>query len=424
LLDLCLRFNVEFATEVRGFMKTVLRFFMGSLAGVTAFASLALADNHEGVAHKVSGHFRTRLEWMDNMTSGSTATKTNYTEQWLNRARLNVDVMPTDTLSGRIGMQAAHTWNQGTTPGFALREGWMAWMPMDTLTIYAGRQELSLGSERFLGDRDWSQAGQDFDALRATFTHDMGTSHFLYSKIAERDATTNGASDGNFLLTYNSFNLADSVEVMRGLDAYAFYWLDNDSNGVAASKTSTFGLGLRANGGMNMIDWELEGILHTGKIAGAKLTGYNIDFNVGANFMDAHRVGVVFTYANEDYSNLFGEIHRYLGQADVVSRNNVLAFGLEGDFNFSDQFYAGLDGYYFMKAKKGAAHNTLQGQAADGNNTALGMEADLRLGYNPEEMVNFELGYAAFLPRKALKDATTTAKQTVHNLYLQGTLKF
>lgn len=404
-------------------MKTVLRFFMGSLAGVTAFASLALADNHEGVAHKVSGHFRTRLEWMDNVTTTSTATKTNYVEQWLNRARLNVDVMPTDTVSGRVALQATHTWNMATTPGFALKEGWMAWMPMDTLSIYAGRQELSLGSERFLGDRDWQQAGQDFDALRATLTHDWGTSHFLYSKLTERDATSNGASDGNLFLTYNSFNTADSVEFMKGVDLYAFYLIDNDAGG-ANVKTGTGGFGVKANGAMNMIDWEIEGILHTGKVAGAKLTGYDIDLNVGANFMDAHRVGVVFTYANEDYQNLFGEIHRYLGQADIISRNNLLAFGLEGDFNFSDQFYAGLDGYYFLKAKKSAAHTTLQGQSADASQSALGMEADLRLGYNPEQDLNFELGYAAFLPGKALKDATVTAKQTVHNLYLQGTLKF
>lgn len=420
-------------------MKPFLRFFISATVGVTAFGSIALADMHEGSMHKLSGHVRTRLEYNDNTTTN----KTRAVEQWVNRARFNLDVMPSDSLKVRISPEVTHTWSSfytnnstaGVTsnsrPAVTANEAWMAWMPSDMIALYVGRQELSLGSELFLGNNDWEQTGQRFDAVRAQGNYDFGTTTFLFSKMVERDTAATGGPDGNLFLLYNQFNVEDMNQFMNALDVYGFYWHDTGGSSLtvaaggadAATKTKLFGFGARFAGDQGAVDYSAEVVAQFGKVENASSQkGYTGRLNAGYSFMEKHRVGVVFDWANSEYNNLFGETHPFLGQADIISRRNVISFGGEGDFNLTDMIYAGLDVYYFMKANKDVQHTTATGTASAGTKKALGMEADLRLGYNPEENLNFELGYAFFSPSGALDVASVG--ETAHDLYVQGTMSF
>jgi hypothetical protein len=404
-------------------MKTVLRFFISTTAGVAAFATVALADMHGGSMHSMSGHMRTRLEVQDNQNF----TDTKYTEAFHNRARLNVDLMPTDSLRVRITPEVRHTWGSLDTarPNVDAYEAWMSWMPSDMLGIYLGRQALSYGSGRVIGVRDWGQAdGIIHDAARFVINHNMGRSDLVVSKMNERHTQGTGLSDGNLFLLYNAFDLRDQTHLMSDLDIYGGWYYDPDVGGVAGTKTNYFVAGARLAGAVEMIDYELEGTAQFGKLAGVKSQkGLMADLTVGVDFMERHRVGVNAVYANSEYQTLgLADTHQFLGLADVINRQNIYSIGADAKLGLTDEFKAGIAGYYFMRANTDSQTQHLNGVTTAGTKRALGMELDLTLGYQPEEMLLFEAGYGMFKPQSGL--SASPANKISHDLYLQGTLSF
>jgi len=404
-------------------MKTVLRFFMTTIAGVAAFASFALADNHGGSMHTVSGHVRTRFVLQDN----AALTDTNYIEAFYNRARLNFDVTPTDTLKVRITPETIWTWGSLDTarPNVAMYETWMAWMPTDMMSLYVGRQALSYGSGRVIGTEDWDMTGVSptFDAARMVVSYDLCKTDFFWAKQNERNAAPSAVTDNNLFGLYNAFNMSDKVEFMNALDLYALYAWDSDVGGVAGVATKFFFLGARATGDIQMLDYEIELTTQFGEVAGTdSQKGLSADLTVGADVMEKHHFAVNVAYANSEYVNVYGDTHQFLGNADVIARNNLYALGLMADFGLTDEFSAGIDGYYFMRANTDVGHTGLNGAATAGTDRPLGLELDLSLAYQPEEMLVFDFGYDMFKPQGGFD--TAGANKVFHDVYLQGTLSF
>lgn len=416
-------------------MKTVLRFFMTTAAGLAAFAGFAHADT--GSMHSVNGHLRTRFEYQDN----TTLTDSKAFEQFLNRARLNVDITPIDTLKIRITPEAIHNWgsldattaNNGTVvqpagagtnnrPTFGAYEAWMAWMPMDMVSVFVGRQALSYGNGRVIGTDDWFQLVNTFDAARLVVNHDFGQSDFFWAKLNEREGGNGALTDNNLFLLYNAFDLSDRTEFLSDLDLHVGYNYDTNAGGTAGARTKLFLVGARAAGDFELIFYELEVAGQFGERGNVdSQSGLMADATIGANFMERHTVKGNFTYANDEYFNVFGDVHPYLGNADVITRNNVIALSGQGDFGLTDEFSAGLGFYYFLKASKSKA--TLTNVAIAGSNdSSLGFEFDLELGYQPEEMLRFDLGYSLFKASGSLENAA--GDKTYSELYLQGTMSF
>jgi hypothetical protein len=411
-------------------MKTVLRFFISTTAGVAAFASVALADMHGGSMHSMSGHLRTRLQIEDN--KGFTDTK--FAEVIENRARLNIDLMPSDSLKVRITPQVTHNWgslNPGNErPGFGAYEAWMSWMPNDMFGVYVGRQALSYGSGRVIGVADWSnEGGVIHDAARVVLSYDLGKTDLFVTRTNQRRnfVTVNdqevhsGLSNGNLFGLYNAFNVADRVNFMSHVDLYGAWFYDSDFGG-AGVKTNLFILGARVAGAVEMLDYEGELTTQFGEVDGvSSQKGIMGDLTVGADIMERHRFAVNAAYANSEYNTLgLADVHQFFGIADQVERNNLYSIGAMANLGLTDEFGAGVAGYYFMRANTDQGSGTL----ATGTSTKrpLGMELDLTLSYQPESMIMFDAGYALFKPLGAVKDATDN--KVYSNLYLQGTLSF
>jgi hypothetical protein len=401
-------------------MKTVLRFFISTTAGVTAFASFALADMHGGSMHSMSGHLRTRLQVEDNINF----TDTKLTEVIENRARLNVDLMPSDSLRVRITPQVTHEWGSldagNDRPAFGAYEAWMSWMPNDMFRVFVGRQALSYGKGRVIGVSDWSNSGGVIhDAARVVLSYDMGKTDLFVSRLNERN---DGLSDGNLFGLYNALNVGDQVQFLSDVDVYAAWWYDSNH---PAGKSNLFVLGARAAGDMDVVDYELELTTQFGKNAGAdSQKGIMADFTLGADFMERHRVALNAAYANSEYTTLgLSDTHQFFGIADVVGRNNLYSIGAMANLGITDEFGAGLGGYYFMRANTDVGFTTLNGNVtAAGNKRPLGMELDLTLSYQPESMIAFDAGYSLFKAQGGLADATPN--KVYSNFYLQGTLSF
>ena len=388
-----------------------LRFLMTTTAGIAAFATSALAQMPtSGNMLNVSGHVRTRLEIVDNFAG----TDTKWADRFINRALLNLDVSPSDSLKVRVSPMFTHTFDTNNDAGtFTAFEAWMAWMPTDMWSVYVGRQELNYGRGVVVSSDNWFQTPQSFDAVRAVASFGMGTVDFIYAKLDERNGLSDAgiagrAVDGNLYGAYANFNMEDSVQFLTDLDLYAFFWDDAQSDLAQRARVGIFGA--RVAGAADMIFYDLEGTWQYGKQAGDDVNGLSLDTILGVNLMDRHSVAFSFAYANDEYQNLFGNVHDYFGTTDIIARNNLMAMGLTAKLGLTDSISAGAAGHYFMLAK------------TNGAKRALGMEADLMLSYRAEEALTFDFGYAFFKADGSLKDAG--ADKVMSDIYVQGTLKF
>lgn len=405
-----------------------LRFLMTTTAGIAAFATSAIAQMpSSGNMLNVSGHVRTRLEIVDNYGGNDT----KWADRFINRALLNLDVSPSDSLKVRVSPMFTHTFDTDSAAGFTAFEAWMAWMPTDMWSVYVGRQELNYGRGVVVSSNNWFQTPKSFDAVRLVASFGTGTVDFIYAKLDERNTLTDDSSadagngigeravDSNLYGAYANFNMEDSVQFLTDLDLYVFFE-DDAQSGANRKRVGTFGA--RFAGAADMLFYDLEGTWQYGKQAGADVNGLSLDTILGVNLMDRHSVAFSFAYANDEYQNLFGNIHDYLGATDLISRNNLMAMGLSAKLGLTDSISAGVAGHYFMKAKTSVGHTTRDGAVAASSKRALGMEADLMLSYRAEEALTFDFGYAFFKPAGSLKDAG--ADKVMSDIYVQGTLKF
>jgi hypothetical protein len=390
---------------------------MTTTAGIAAFATSALAQMpSSGNMLSVSGHVRTRLEIVDNYGG----VNTQWADRFISRALLNLDVSPSDSLKVRISPMFTHTF--GLLPGdegpasdanFTAFEAWMAWMPTDMWSVYVGRQELNYGRGVVVSSDNWFQTPRSFDAVRLVASFGMGTVDFIYSKLNERNGLSDAGIedrgvDGNLYGAYANFKMEDSVQFLTDLDLYTFFWDDAQSDTAERARVGIFGA--RFAGAADMLFYDLEGTWQYGKLYGADINGLSLDTILGVNLMDRHSVAFSFAYANDEYLNLFGNVHDYFGTTDLIGRNNLMAMGLTAKLGLTDSISAGVAGHYFMLAK------------TNGAKRALGMEADLMLSYRAEEALTFDFGYAFFKPTGSLKDAG--ADKVMSDIYVQGTLKF
>jgi hypothetical protein len=412
LLDLDRDFNESLELEVFLLMKLSLRFFI-PLVGITALSVSTLASDM--ISH--SGHLRTRFELQKNV-GGVT---TDWTEKWLNRVRLNVDISPSKTVMVRFTPQATHTF--GTMLGGAAnpaavnaQEAWMSWTASDMLSLFVGRQMVSLGRGLLIGHDDWGQANNYFDMARAQFTYDLGVSHFFFAKVNETPMVgTTETSDQDLWGLYNSLN--PDMGALKNLDIYAF-WRDNRTTGATRSRVATFGA--RAEGNLKMVDYNLELTGQFGKANSLDVKGFQADAEAGVKVMDVHHVALALAYANTEFTDLFPDTHNQFGKADIITaRNNILQIAVLTAWKLHDKWKANIDGYYFM-APKDTAGIKSGNLALVGGKRAVGMEGDIGLTYMPEKSLAFEAGYDLFKGGDAIKPND----QTYSGFYLQGTATF
>ncbi len=404
-------------------MKTCLRFFISAFAGVMALASVqSFAADKGGTAANFSGHMRTRFEMVDNQN----AAKTKWGEQFLNRARVNMDLMPMDSLKVRITPQANWQWStpSANKANLYLYEGWMSWMPSDSVSLWVGRQEIVYGKKRIFTAQDYSQEGVTHDSARVRFSYDMGTSDLFWVKVAETHFDAAGtlatrSPDTDLLALYNSFNLSEQTGFINTADVYATLLWDQSK----AAKTNYFMVGTLMDGGMNDFDYNVELAGQFGKLAGVKSRkGLLGALEAGYTFMEKHRIGLEGVYTNNEWLDLVGTDHAHLGKADVVAfSSNLMAMAFKTKFQLSNEFDAAVDGWYFMKAKK-AGVNPATFVERTGGKKGVGFEVDLAVGYNAEDNLRFDVGYNLFVPNGSTKLSGTSA--TLSDMHVQGTLKF
>jgi hypothetical protein len=273
-----------------------------------------------------------------------------------------------------------------------------------TLSTRLGRQEMALGSQRFVSPLDWANTRRTFEGYRLTWKgSDWNVDGFFVNPVVvDRRNFDDGNNNVDF---YGVFASNTSME-NASMD---LYWLalDNDLTGEASDT-----VGIRYNRNLannNLFDFE-----------GGYQFGDNADgsdrealfFTVGLGHKFNHRLKptawVYYDYAEggnaqgagNGLDQLFPLAHKYLGFMDLFGRSNIEDLNFLFTMELSPKAKLLLWYHNFWLENAADTPYNVNGSAFAGGVTPgddeLGQELDLLLSLDLTARTNLLIGYSHF----------------------------
>jgi hypothetical protein len=378
------------------------------------------------------------------------------------RARLGVDVLR-GPLEARLVLQDARTLDLGGTappligPGsLAVTGAFEAWGEAHTDSmrpsfVRVGRQPITWGEGRLLGESDWSPAGRSLDAVRGRLVAGDGSFELLAAALTDPQ---NGAA----LDAYGELFGARAewpLDPLFAIEAYALARIAQDNPIVSLDRSvrgQTYTGSLRLHGDAHGWTWGAEGAYQLGHAddlaanraawATAGHVAYAPDgvalrpsFQIGGDYASGDRGGATY----RTFDPLLPDVHRWNGAMELFAWSNEA----EGNARVAvvpwTDGAAAIEYRYVRLAEPGSAwrsaYLTTIGSAPANTKGGLGQEIDAMLGWSPWEALSLELGYSVFFVGdgarailvadgigKPKADGSLSAESVSQFAYLQATL--
>ena len=351
------------------------------------------------------------------------------------------------------------------------------------LTLKLGRQILSYGDERLIGAFDWNNIGRTFDAAKLRWEEKLWSldafaatvvvpkrgeynqSDFVNGTENERDQVFSGLYFSTTALPFQTTEL------------YALYLYENQNpkylpNALSDTGFVTFGLRVKSKPGYFApdpapvpvdgkavadgksepaplppkrpvgFDYDAEFAYQTGEVRGLDLTAWAVHGGIGYTFDVAWlpRIGVAYNYGTGDgdpadgdietFQNLFPTNHKFYGQMDVFSWQNMQdlevsvkaqplkSVTLKAEYH---AFWLASTDAVWYRANGVTAVRPLNAAARNASNYA-GSEVDFTVQWNVTKNVALEAGYSHFFAGDYLSD--TGPSDDADFGYVQATLTF
>jgi len=352
------------------------------------------------------------------------------------------------------------------------------------LSLKVGRQILSYGDERLIGAFDWNNIARTFDAAKLRFEQPGWWVEGFASTVVAPVRGSFNKSD-----VFDEDDIAASDTVFYGLYASTaaipfqftdFYALglsseqETDTLPTTARDThfATFGLRMKSKpgafaplpadptpDGKSMADGKLapaallkrpavgfdytfEAALQTGEVRGLDLTAFAAHLDVGYTFDSSWRprVALGYSFASGDgdpfdgdietFQNLFPTNHKFYGQADFFSWQNIhdleldlkispiRSLTLRADFH---AFFLATTDDVWYRANGSTAVRPLNAAARNAD-SFCGAEIDILATWAVTRNVSLEAGYSHFFAGPYLED--TGASSDADFGYVQATISF
>ena len=354
---------------------------------------------------------------------------------------------------------------------FNLRQAYVEISDYDKspLGLKIGRQVLSYGDERLVGEFDWNNFSRTFDAAKLTLKgKGFSVDTFVSSpvtiwgdKIDESDITNQHGKDPNRDLFLSGAYLTVDPLPFGTWDFYAFM-LDqangNTSNqqgtltttlpkGSLTARSDFATLGTRIKGDpAKLHGWEYSGefAYQVGTVRGLDLNAFAGNAGIGYNWLEtpwAPRLFAEYNYASGDnnpndktsdhtFQNLFPTNHPLFGIMDLFSWQNMedvrisarvspvksvtleTTFGLHWLATTNDAWYR-ANGLVAVRPLNAAARSA---------SSYVGAEVDLIATWNATKNLQFQAGYSHFFAGSYLED--TGADSDADFGYVQAKITF
>ncbi len=339
------------------------------------------------------------------------------------RTRLGVDALM-GALEARVVLQDARTLNLGSTvspligPGsIGVTGAFEAWAEAHTDSmrpsfVRVGRQPITWGEGRLLGEADWSPTGRSLDAVRGRLVVGDGSFELLAAALTD-------PQDGVALDSYGELLGARaqwSFDPLFALEAYALGRIAQANPLVSLDRSvrgETYTGALRLHGDAHGWTWGAEGAYQLGHAddlaanraawAAAGHVSYapeslmlHPSLQIGGAYASGDSGGATY----RTFDPLLPDVHRWHGAMDLFAWSN------EAEANARIAIVPWTDGAavieyrYVRLAQPGAAwrsaYLTTIGSAPGNTDANLGNEIDSMLRWSPWAPLTLEGGYSIF----------------------------
>lgn len=351
------------------------------------------------------------------------------------RARINVDATPFEQLHiflqpqfSRSFAQEGSTVANGTNiDDLDLHQAFMEFSKINDsrFSVKVGRQELTYGDQRLVGNFSWSNVGRNFDALKVRYAAEKFWVDAFGSWVVK------SGPNQYFSGLYGSY----TGWAKHSIDPYLFY-LHSNAGSSAADKLKLATPGIRFVGSHNAWDYGAEAAVQIGKSEPNNALAYAGHARAGYTFAPSWkpRAGLEYNFASGEnsgskdtrFNNLFPTNHDKYGLMDLVGWRNIHDFDVNIGAQPSEQWKLRADYHLFMLPEASDALYRASGAVlragAAGASRLAGHEVDLTAQFIWNKYADFLLGYSFFKTGKFFSD--TGSSGLMHFAYLQATAKF
>ena len=340
------------------------------------------------------------------------------------------------------------------------------------LTLKLGRQILSYGDERLVGSFDWNNIGRTFDAVKLRWEEKLWSLDAFAGTVV---VPTRGQYNQSDLFNGNE---TDRTQILSGLyfsttalnfqttDLYALHLYENSNpryQPTATGDTSFITLGLRMKSKLGYFartapvcdgksippapkplgfDYDAEFAFQKGEVRGMDLTAFAAHAGAGFTFDTpwTPRLGVAYNYGSGDknpldgdietFQNLFPTNHKFYGQMDVFSWQNMHDLEVSVKVQPVKSVTAKLEYHAFWLAStddtwyraNGVATVRPLSPASRSASNFAGSELDANVQWSATKNLIIEAGYSHFFAGSYLGD--TGISDDADFGYVQATLTF
>lgn len=337
---------------------------------------------------------------------------------------------------GRVGavleLQDVRAWGSEPStiallPAAALHQGFVDLKVSSWLDVRVGRQELSYGEDRLIGNLDWAQTARAFDGVFARVTPMEGVTVDAFGMALKPPAFLTDAAGSRFQNsgTYFTGLYARYRKGKAGLDVYGLGLLEDQSTAATGFRPDHNRLTLGGRGllGLGPLALVGEGALQLGTTAAREqiLAGafagratWTLPFAglyLMADVSAATGDGTPGDGTDTTFNQLFPTAHVHLGFIDYVAWQNVV--GVRGTVGLKRPFmHLWLDVHHLRAWDPRGAWYAAGGSvfipaSAMRTNGEMGNEFDLSLTVPLHDSVSLSGAFSVFLPGGMADPAAT-----------------
>jgi len=301
------------------------------------------------------------------------------------------------------------------------------------VTLRAGRQMLSLGTERLVGTRYGPNVPLAFDGARA----DMRIGKATVSLLAVKPVQPGLHSFDD--ATSNTKALWGAYATLPELDLYYLGYRNRAARfGGNEGREVRHNLGLRSHGVRGDWHWNVEGVYQFGDHAGQRIAAWTLGTEIGRSFPvlpmapDATlRVNVVSGDKKGDDGRLgtFNALFpkgKYFGELSPVGPTNIISLNPRVSANLGKSVSASVAAMAYWRYSTGDGVYDIPGNLirAPGDSDAhfIGKEAEAAIAWQASAEWELSASLSAFAPGAFIRD--TGPAKTITMLGLESNFRF
>ena len=304
---------------------------------------------------------------------------------------------------------------------------------LGSVTVRAGRQMLSLGTERLIGTRYGPNVPLAFDGMRA----DVAAGAVRVSLLAVRPVQPGtGSFDDR---TSRDKALWGAYAALPGLDLYYLgYRNDKARWGTREGGETRHSLGARWHGNRAGWHWNVEGVYQFGRFEGGAISAWTLGSELGHSFADAPlapdvtlRANVVSGDRNREDKRLgtFNALFpkgKYFGELSPVGPYNMINLNPSVGLQLAPGISASLAAAAFWRYSRSDGVYDIPGNLIrDAGGTRarfIGKEVEAGLAWQATAELELSASVSAFAPGAFIR--RTGPARTIHMLGLESNFRF